>query len=76
MVRMRSRDKPFILPQNTESTEGWRDKRTNIRLAPGAVQNWPTKDDEQYLVHIYENPKPHQLLLVGGVLLVDPHKKE
>jgi hypothetical protein len=24
----------------------WRDPRTKIRLAPGAVRNWPTRKDD------------------------------
>lgn len=45
--------KPFIVPQNTESTEGWRDPRTGIRLAPGGTQNWPTNEDEVYIRSCY-----------------------
>ena len=43
-----------IPEQNMEKTEGWRDLRTGIRLAPGAIQNWPTKQDEMYLNKLYE----------------------
>ena len=43
-----------ILPQNTEAKEGWRDLRTGIRLAPGAIQNWPTKQDEMYIDKLRE----------------------
>lgn len=41
--------KPYISPQNTESEEGWHDPRTGLRLAPGALQNWPCKKDEDYI---------------------------
>ncbi len=47
--RKRGSYKPFIVPQNTETAEGWRDSRTGLRLAPGAVQNWPSAKDEEYL---------------------------
>jgi hypothetical protein len=45
---MGKKTKPFIVDQNTENWEGWRDPRTGVRLAPGAFQNWPSKNDEAY----------------------------
>jgi len=48
--------KVSILTQNTEYEEGWRDVRTGIRLADGAIQNWPTKDDEKYIKTLYAHP--------------------
>ena len=27
----------------------WHDARTGMRLAPGAIQNWPTKQDEKQI---------------------------
>ena len=29
----------------------WNDRRTGIRMAPGAVQNWPTRGEEKYIEH-------------------------
>jgi hypothetical protein len=50
--------KSFIVEQNTEAQEGWRDPHTGLRLAPGAVQNWPDKDDEKYIKYLYANGCP------------------
>lgn len=49
-----------IAEQNTEGTEGWRDLRTGIRLAPGAIQNWPTKQDEMYLGKLRERVRENE----------------
>ena len=50
--------KPFITEQNTEAQEGWRDPHTGLRLAPGAVQNWPDKEDERYIQYLYAHGCP------------------
>lgn len=42
-----------IVEQNTEAQEGWHDPHTGLRLATGAVQNWPDKEDEQYIKYLY-----------------------
>lgn len=51
---MSRKHKPYILEQNTESTEGWRDPRTGVRLAPGALQNWPNASDQAYAKTVYK----------------------
>ena len=32
----------------------WRDRKTGTRLAPGAVQNWPTREMEKWIDHQYK----------------------
>jgi hypothetical protein len=31
----------------------WRDRKTGTRLAPGAVQNWPTRETEKWITQQY-----------------------
>ena len=42
------------VPTNVTAAENaWRDSRTRVRLAPGAVQNWPTKHEEAAIQKLY-----------------------
>ena len=34
------------------SENNWKDKRTNLIMAPGAVRNWPTIKEEEYMKHL------------------------
>lgn len=38
-------------PTGTRHESEWYDPRTKLRLAPGAMQNWPSKEDDKYIKH-------------------------
>ena len=58
--------------QLVDAENVWRDPTTGLRLAPGAIQNWPTRKDEAYLKHLYlsQNKKPDEP--PGGVFVYLP----
>jgi len=37
------------VPSHATEAVGWSDPRTGIRLAPGALQNWPTREDDRHI---------------------------
>ena len=50
----RKKYKPLEVFDYVASSEAvWRDRKTGILLAPGAVQNWPTKAEEMWIVEEY-----------------------
>jgi hypothetical protein len=38
----------FDFVRTSETT--WRDPKTGTRLAPGAIQNWPTREAERWIL--------------------------
>lgn len=38
-------------PSGITAENVWHDARTGMRLAPGAIQNWPTKQDEKQILY-------------------------
>ena len=39
------------------SESDWRDPTTGIRLAPGAIQNWPTREMERWILEEIKRSK-------------------
>jgi hypothetical protein len=60
----RSRRKIPACFYGIEQQSDWRDPRTGIRLAPGAIQNWPTHSELRWI-------KETRLELIAGSLYVD-----
>ena len=50
MKRSKRRNKPPAVFDYQRTNEAvWRDPRTGTILAPGAIQNWPTKADQNFI---------------------------
>ena len=45
------------------------DKRTGIALAPGAVRNWPTQQEEEEIKRFYKEYNEHMRLTKVGLRL-------
>ena len=45
----RKRDPRSHWSKGACAEDAWVDGRTGIRMAPGAVQNWPTPTEEKYI---------------------------
>ena len=51
MTRVYKGHAAFNFATSRENT--WRDPRTNIILAPGAIRNWPTKAENELIEREY-----------------------